>query len=229
MRRVMILAMQKDVEAAMPNKRIAQRIPVFFSSRRRRTIFDCDWSSDVCSSDLESRAEHEGLDARERVLQRVEDLQQEAAVEVHGAGHITHDDELRSSTLALAARKPNGVAAGGQGEPHDATRVEARTAPSDPPAAAGSRAEAPDDASGRILEVTDVLVVVVLEVLRAGGVSRAGRRQRYGLVVWRVGRRRRPPVQICRRGADFRRVPRGDDGWVARRWLGFGRARVAVV
>src|SRR6266853_1859892 len=24
----------------------------FFSSRRRHTIFDCDWSSDVCSSDL---------------------------------------------------------------------------------------------------------------------------------------------------------------------------------
>src|SRR2546427_2329918 len=27
---------------------------VFFSSRRRHTIFDCDWSSDVCSSDLVS-------------------------------------------------------------------------------------------------------------------------------------------------------------------------------
>src|SRR5256886_536972 len=26
--------------------------PVFFSSRRRHTRFDCDWSSDVCSSDL---------------------------------------------------------------------------------------------------------------------------------------------------------------------------------
>src|SRR5256886_10992472 len=24
----------------------------FFSSRRRHTIFDCDWSSDVCSCDL---------------------------------------------------------------------------------------------------------------------------------------------------------------------------------
>src|SRR5688572_23391508 len=31
----------------------------FFSSRRRHTRFDCDWSSDVCSSDL-------GLGARER-------------------------------------------------------------------------------------------------------------------------------------------------------------------
>src|SRR5205085_7906570 len=27
---------------------------VFFSSRRRHTRFDCDWSSDVCSSDLSS-------------------------------------------------------------------------------------------------------------------------------------------------------------------------------
>src|SRR2546430_7532501 len=28
----------------------------FFSSRRRHTRFDCDWSSDVCSSDLLSLA-----------------------------------------------------------------------------------------------------------------------------------------------------------------------------
>src|SRR5688572_32868887 len=27
----------------------------FFSSRRRHTRFDCDWSSDVCSSDLGHR------------------------------------------------------------------------------------------------------------------------------------------------------------------------------
>src|SRR2546430_12343189 len=30
----------------------------FFSSRRRHTRFDCDWSSDVCSSDLVENAEH---------------------------------------------------------------------------------------------------------------------------------------------------------------------------
>src|SRR2546430_14088914 len=29
----------------------------FFSSRRRHTRFDCDWSSDVCSSDLLQMAE----------------------------------------------------------------------------------------------------------------------------------------------------------------------------
>src|SRR2546430_812716 len=32
---------------------IRVRLFFFFSSRRRHTIFDCDWSSDVCSSDLE--------------------------------------------------------------------------------------------------------------------------------------------------------------------------------
>src|SRR3989475_2152020 len=31
-------------------------LPFFFSSRRRHTRFDCDWSSDVCSSDLSSLA-----------------------------------------------------------------------------------------------------------------------------------------------------------------------------
>src|SRR5256886_13536932 len=30
-------------------------VSFFFSSRRRHTRFDCDWSSDVCSSDLVPR------------------------------------------------------------------------------------------------------------------------------------------------------------------------------
>src|SRR2546430_8570617 len=30
----------------------------FFSSRRRHTRFDCDWSSDVCSSDLANMGSH---------------------------------------------------------------------------------------------------------------------------------------------------------------------------
>src|SRR5688572_8456983 len=32
----------------------------FFSSRRRHTRFDCDWSSDVCSSDLAAKPVMEG-------------------------------------------------------------------------------------------------------------------------------------------------------------------------
>src|SRR2546430_7682496 len=35
----------------------------FFSSRRRHTRFDCDWSSDVCSSDLALVLERRDLDA----------------------------------------------------------------------------------------------------------------------------------------------------------------------
>src|SRR2546430_12186266 len=43
------------VESATVAEEMRQRSPavyqVFCSSRRRHTIFDCDWSSDVCSSD----------------------------------------------------------------------------------------------------------------------------------------------------------------------------------
>src|SRR5688572_20495521 len=51
----------------------------FFSSRRRHTRFDCDWSSDVCSSDLDARKQvvvtsdklpHEIKDLEERVRTR---------------------------------------------------------------------------------------------------------------------------------------------------------------
>src|SRR2546430_4704888 len=39
----------------------------FFSSRRRHTRFDCDWSSDVCSSDLRKlRHPHLGCDRTSR-------------------------------------------------------------------------------------------------------------------------------------------------------------------
>src|SRR5689334_24767570 len=33
----------------------------FFSSRRRHTRWNCDWSSDVCSSDLSGQPEHDGV------------------------------------------------------------------------------------------------------------------------------------------------------------------------
>src|SRR2546427_12971793 len=36
----------------------------FFSSRRRHTRFDCDWSSDVCSSDLTARRRRAETPAR---------------------------------------------------------------------------------------------------------------------------------------------------------------------
>src|SRR5256886_3203535 len=35
-----------------PHTAVMMAVPFLFSSRRRHTRFDCDWSSDVCSSDL---------------------------------------------------------------------------------------------------------------------------------------------------------------------------------
>src|SRR2546426_5354278 len=43
----------------------------FFSSRRRHTRLQGDWSSDVCSSDLELDDGALGLDALERLLERL--------------------------------------------------------------------------------------------------------------------------------------------------------------
>src|SRR5256886_6028891 len=40
--------------AASPMTAVMSSSFFFFSSRRRHTRFDCDWSSDVCSSDLSS-------------------------------------------------------------------------------------------------------------------------------------------------------------------------------
>src|SRR2546430_5180235 len=44
----------------------------FFSSRRRHTRFDCDWSSDVCSSDLFRTAA--ALGSRPRARRSLADL-----------------------------------------------------------------------------------------------------------------------------------------------------------
>src|SRR2546430_7810521 len=43
-----------SMEDDQQNVRMSRHALVyFFSSRRRHTRFDCDWSSDVCSSDLQ--------------------------------------------------------------------------------------------------------------------------------------------------------------------------------
>src|SRR2546430_7581575 len=59
----------------------------FFSSRRRHTRFDCDWSSDVCSSDLDAitklqakKAELEQLRTEADQATRRGDLQKAAEI-----------------------------------------------------------------------------------------------------------------------------------------------------
>src|SRR5688572_32060642 len=58
----------------------------FFSSRRRHTRFDCDWSSDVCSSDLKHQPgpppAFEWFDCTQRVRRRqTKPRQQQAAAQ----------------------------------------------------------------------------------------------------------------------------------------------------
>src|SRR6478736_3436065 len=45
----------------------------FFSSRRRHTRFDCDWSSDVCSSDLGEKAKDDPF-AKIRIAEAASDI-----------------------------------------------------------------------------------------------------------------------------------------------------------
>src|SRR5256886_7034533 len=42
-------------EVCMKIAQLERCVFFFFSSRRRHTRFDCDWSSDVCSSDLSAQ------------------------------------------------------------------------------------------------------------------------------------------------------------------------------
>src|SRR2546430_4330344 len=48
----MMIFMLVVIGLIMRVKRSLYLLFFFFSSRRRHTRFDCDWSSDVCSSDL---------------------------------------------------------------------------------------------------------------------------------------------------------------------------------
>src|SRR2546430_224940 len=82
----------------------AYRVLFFFSSRRRHTRFDCDWSSDVCSSDL-IRGGHPvamfSLEmSKESLLQRL--VASVAQIDAHKfrTGHLNRED-WRRMTEAL--------------------------------------------------------------------------------------------------------------------------------
>src|SRR5256886_4519402 len=69
----------------------------FFSSRRRHTSFDCDWSSDVCSPDLLVGGPRVDL-ARPGLHRHAGDLQ-------HWPGHRQRRAALAQTPLALHHRR----------------------------------------------------------------------------------------------------------------------------
>src|SRR5438270_13303591 len=94
----------------------------FFSSRRRHTRFDCDWSSDVCSSDLSRlREERERLthrDQRVRVGQQelgqaLADIERreaelhrkQASLEADEIGRASCRERVEMSVVAVAIKK----------------------------------------------------------------------------------------------------------------------------
>src|SRR5688572_32870513 len=87
----------------------------FFSSRRRHTRFDCDWSSDVCSSDLcrrtvqwgprvrrvreGKRGRQEQLPAANRGSLRSEERRVGKSVDLGGRRSIKKKKEILDGTL----------------------------------------------------------------------------------------------------------------------------------
>src|SRR2546430_10852982 len=78
----------------------------FFSSRRRHTRFDCDWSSDVCSSDLAKivGGQNGSLDPLPRGMDHVV------------KGCLTKDREERWQNVADIKRQLEWLAEGGRSE-----------------------------------------------------------------------------------------------------------------
>src|SRR6266568_2854487 len=77
----------------------------FFSSRRRHTRWNCDWSSDVCSSDL--HGDHDQQQGKQRKERVVGDHGGERAAVV--VAELAHDRERESQpagTLLRAVKGP---------------------------------------------------------------------------------------------------------------------------
>src|SRR5256886_5983848 len=76
----------------------------FFSSRRRHTRFDCDWSSDVCSSDLSPKSPspaHRRLDGRQHAGQN---FQTQILLVAQTIGSSLNDPDLVVESLDKAQR-----------------------------------------------------------------------------------------------------------------------------
>src|SRR5260370_11353376 len=78
----------------------------FFSSRRRHTRFKCDWSSDVCSSDLElgdfaARLDPRGMDGISRIRRKTFFAVFDVGVQF--AGNVLVESAAEADVQALAA------------------------------------------------------------------------------------------------------------------------------
>src|SRR5688572_11786034 len=71
-----------------PAVMLTHGVNFLFSSRRRHTRFDCDWSSDVCSSDLQRRNLLILLGQKPRAVLDLGHLRSEAG---EGLGHLGAD------------------------------------------------------------------------------------------------------------------------------------------
>src|SRR2546430_10365618 len=88
----------------------------FFSSRRRHTRFDCDWSSDVCSSDLQIGINVDGSENIVRANLALDNALGGITVGAAGVGNLLrseeHTSELQSQSnlvcrLLLEKKKKN--------------------------------------------------------------------------------------------------------------------------
>src|SRR2546430_3349335 len=109
-------------------------IVFFFSSRRRHTIFDCDWSSDVCSSDLAGVERRpgplNGLRRKARILDRVVTALER---ELFPCPHSLQDrEELFGAGISLVVLHPCAAVLVTFGLPPRAHHVESEAAVRDP-------------------------------------------------------------------------------------------------
>src|SRR5690242_20746841 len=93
----------------------------FFSSRRRHTRLTCDWSSDVCSSDLEGRVQHHGSAGDADLVDHREVPRPRIVVEGGRRQHAPVLVLLR--ILLLAARPAEAHRGGGVGPEQDRKSV----------------------------------------------------------------------------------------------------------
>src|SRR5260370_2424973 len=76
----------------------------FFSSRRRHTRFKCDWSSDVCSSDLFGASLTVGVADVRTLPEQVGGVFDAAIACDNALPHLLADDDLLRGVSGMAAR-----------------------------------------------------------------------------------------------------------------------------